>query len=189
MSLEQSPSESTDQIELSTLISAGDPKFVDLLYQRYGPALYTIALRIVQDEEMAKDVVQDAFIKIWKNHMKYDPDRSRVFTWAYQIVRNTALDKLRASKKYMRSEIQTATDDVSSLTQPAINSDAIDLPAHIGRLEKKYRVVLNELYYKGLTQQEASERLGLPLGTIKTRLRIALRELRRIYIEKKEMKD
>ena len=189
MAADKSPQKSYDDQELYRLMQAGDQQFVRLLYARYSGALYGVASRITRDDEAAKDVVQDAFVKIWRNRASYDPARSKVFTWIYQIVRNTALDKLRSAKKHMTAEIQIDGSGVSPVTDQVINPDVIDLPAHLDQLEEKYREVLQELYFNGLTQQEASEKLDLPLGTIKTRLRIALRELRRVYIEKQEMNE
>ena len=169
--------------EVCALMRSGDQRFVELLYDRYGEALYGLALRIVRDEALASDVVQDSFVKVWKNHASFDSSRSRVFTWMYSLVRNTAIDKLRSVQKRANREIQTDDQIVSPTTDQVIRPDSIDIPLHVSSLDEKHQEVINALFFRGLTQQEASDELGLPLGTVKTRLRIALRELRKIYVD------
>ena len=168
---------------MSALMSRGDTRFVELLYDRYGDALFGLAMRIVKDEALAKDVVQDSFVKVWKKHQSFDPKKSKIFTWMYSLVRNTAIDKLRSHQKRAGHEIQTDEVNVSHTTDQVIRPDSMDIPLHVSKLEPKHQEIVNALFFNGLTQQEASDELGIPLGTVKTRLRIALRELRKIYVE------
>ncbi len=169
--------------EVSALMRNSDSRFVELLYDRYSDALYGLAIRIVKEDALAKDVVQDSFVKVWKKHQSFDSSKSKVFTWMYSLVRNTAIDKLRSQQKRSGHEIQTDDTIVSHTTDQVIRPDSIDIPLHVSRLDSKYQEIINALFFNGLTQQEASDELGLPLGTVKTRLRIALRELRKIYVE------
>jgi len=99
----------------------------------------------------------------------------------YRIARNTAIDKLRSTSKKSDNEIQINSSNVYKLPSYKLNHDTMDLKKHMTSLEKKYRIVLEALYFEGMTQQEASEELDIPLGTIKSRLKIGLRELKKIY--------
>jgi len=159
----------------------GDKAAFEQLYDRYADALYGMVIRMVKDEELAKDVIQESFIKIWKNASKYNPQKAKIFTWMYQITRNTALDKLRQVKNRSQKEIQLKDASVYNLGISSINTDAVDLPEILNQIEEKYREVLAVLFYGGMTQKEASDHLGLPLGTVKTRLKIGLRELRKVF--------
>lgn len=120
-------------------------------------------------------------MKIWRYSKKYDPQKAKLFTWLYRIARNTAIDKLRSQKKKVEKEIQITNSNVYKLPTRALNQDTIDLKKYVATLDYKYQVVLKALYFEGMTQQEACEALDIPLGTVKSRLKIGLRELKKIY--------
>ncbi|NNK87265.1 MAG: RNA polymerase sigma factor, partial [Flavobacteriaceae bacterium] len=124
---------------------------------------------------------QETFIKIWRYAQKYDPKKAKLFTWLYRIARNTAIDKLRSRKTKSDKEIQINDSNVYQIPAMSLNQDALDLKDHVATLDKKYQIVLRALFFEGMTQQEASEELNIPLGTVKSRLKIGLRELRKIY--------
>ncbi|MEL6987020.1 MAG: sigma-70 family RNA polymerase sigma factor [Bacteroidota bacterium] len=161
-----------------------EKRAIELIYDNYSDALYGIVFRIIKDEGIAQDVMQEGFIKVWKYAEKYDPKKAKLFTWLLQIFRNTALDKLRSIKSKGKHEIQTDNTLVYDNRRSHYNPDVMDIGKHLGSLEQKYVDVVDALFYKGMTQKEASEFLQLPIGTIKTRLKIALRELRKIFSEK-----
>lgn len=163
------------------LLKAGDKKALHLLYQHYSNSLYGVILKITINESLAQDALQETFIKVWKNGKIYDPKKAKLFTWLYRIARNTAIDKLRSYNKRYHREIQIDTSNVYILPSTSLNQDVLDLKTHIKKLEKKYQIILNALYFEGMTQQEASDELDIPLGTVKSRLKIGLRELRKIY--------
>lgn len=171
------------EVRVVDLMRKRDARCIDLLYDKYGPALYGIAIKIVEDDSTAQDVVQDSFIKVWKRCDSFNPEKSKVFTWLYSIVRNTAIDKLRSIKNRRTTEIQNDDSSVSLATDQVVKPDSLDIPIHLAKLDEKYRVIVWLMYFKGFTQQEVSEKLDMPLGTVKTRLRIALRELRKIYVD------
>ncbi len=166
------------------LIVRGDNKFVALLYDNYADSLYGIVLRILGDERTAKDVMQDSFTKVWKNAGTYDPEKAKLFTWLLTIFRNTAIDRLRAIRKKADRKIQTTDLYVYDNRQTVFNIDSLDIKKHLSGLDTKYVEVIEALFFRGLTQKEASESLQIPLGTVKTRLKIGLRMLRNIYDEK-----
>ena len=99
----------------------------------------------------------------------------------FRIARNTAIDKLRSFNNRYLKEVQIDTSNVYILPTSNFNQDVMDIKDHVGRLEKKYQIVLDALFFQGMTQQEASDELDIPLGTIKSRLKIGLRELKKVY--------
>ena len=165
------------------LLKEGDKKAQNLLYENYSNSLFGVALKITNDEALAKDALQESFVKIWKNSHKYDPTKAKLFTWLYRITRNTAIDKIRSFKNRNSKEVQIENSNIYTLPTSSLNQDVIDLKQHVEKLDLKYKTVLNALYFDGMTQQEASDELNIPLGTIKSRLKIALRELKKVYNE------
>jgi RNA polymerase sigma-70 factor (ECF subfamily) len=167
--------------QIVQLLENGDKAAINLLYENYSDSLYGVILKITNNEELAQDALQESFVKIWKNAQKYDSKKARLFTWLYRIARNTAIDKLRSFNNRFHKEIQIDKSNVYILPTTSLNQDVIDLREHVGRLDKKYQIVLNALFFEGMTQQEASDELDVPLGTIKSRLKIGLRELRTLF--------
>jgi len=152
-----------------------------LLYEHYGDTLLGVANKVVRNEELAQDVLQESFVKIWKKSDSYDPSKAKLFTWLFRITRNTAIDKLRSVNTKSDKEIQIDVSDVYNVGVNSINPDFLDLRENLAKIESKYQIVLDALFFQGMTQQEASDELDIPLGTIKSRLKIGLRELKKIY--------
>ncbi|RKE98271.1 RNA polymerase sigma factor [Ichthyenterobacterium magnum] len=163
------------------LLEKGDKKAINLLYENYSSSLYGVILKVTINEELAQDALQETFVKIWKNAKKYDSKKAKLFTWLYRIARNTAIDKLRSHNKKFDKEVQIDKSNVYILPTVSLNQDVIDLKEHVAKLDNKYQIVLKALFFEGMTQQEASDELEIPLGTIKSRLKIGLRELKKIY--------
>lgn len=167
--------------EIVQLLQHGDKRAITLLYENYADALYGVVKKVIKDDDIAQDVLQESFVKIWKNAKKYDANKAKLFTWLYRIAYNSAIDKVRSTSKKMKREVQIETSNVYKLTSKGLNQDVLDIKKHMGTLEEKYQIVLNALFFEGMTQQEASDELDIPLGTIKSRLKIGLRELKKIY--------
>ncbi|WP_142785440.1 RNA polymerase sigma factor [Changchengzhania lutea] len=167
--------------EIVTLLAHGDKKAITLLYDNYADSLYGVIQKIITDEEVAQDVLQETFVKIWRYAKKYDSSKAKLFTWLYRIAYNTAIDKVRSLKNKTEKEVQIDTSSVYKITTNSLNQDVLDIQKHLGSLDEKYQIVINALFFEGMTQQEASEELDIPLGTIKSRLKIGLRELKKIY--------
>lgn len=163
------------------LLKERDEKAIALLYDNYADTLYGVAYKVVKDEDLAQDIVQESFVKIWRKSDSYDPTKAKLFTWLFRITRNTAIDKLRSITTKTDKEIQIDVSDVYSLGEQSIKPEFLDVKEHLDKLEPKYRIVLEALFFEGMTQQEASDELDIPLGTIKSRLKIGLREMRKIY--------
>jgi RNA polymerase sigma-70 factor, ECF subfamily len=163
------------------LLQERNEKAISLLYEHYGDTLYGVAKKVVRDEELAQDVLQESFVKIWKKSDSYDATKAKLFTWLFRITRNTAIDKLRSVNTKSDKEIQMDVSDVYNLGVDSIKPELMDVRENLERIEDKYQIVLEALFFYGMTQQEASEELDIPLGTIKSRLKIGLRELKKIY--------
>lgn len=165
------------------LLREEDKQSIELIMEYYGDTLYGIALKMVGDTSQAEDVMQESFMKIWKNASKYDAKKARLFTWLLNIVRNTAIDKIRKRKNdqenSQRHQSHVSSDPIAEHFRP----ECIDVKDKVESMEAKYKEVIEVLFFKGLTQREASDALNIPLGTVKTRLRIGLRQLRSVFIE------
>ncbi len=163
------------------LLKEGDERALSLLYDHYSEALYGVAYKITNNEIMAQDVLQESFIKVWKKADTYSSEKARLFTWLFRITRNTAIDKLRSRKVKDEKEIQMEVSDVYKVGTNSYKPELMDIADHVNGLEEKYQIVLDALFFRGMTQQEASEALDVPLGTVKSRLKIGLRELRKVF--------
>ncbi len=159
----------------------GNKEAMNLLYENYADALFGVIKKVISDDDLAQDVLQETLIKVWKKGKTYNPEKAKLFTWLYRIAYNSAIDKIRSVNNKSKKEIQIQDSNVYKLTSAGLNEDVLDIKKHLNTLEDKYKAVINALFFEGMTQQEASEKLNIPLGTIKSRLKIALRELKKIY--------
>jgi len=164
------------------LLKERNEKAISLLYEHYGDTLYGVAYKVVRNSDLAQDIVQESFVKIWKKSDSYDSTKAKLFTWLFRITKNTAIDKLRSISNKTDKEIQIDVSDVYNLGVDSVIPEHIDVRDNLNKIEEKYKIVLEALFFEGMTQQQASEELNIPLGTIKSRLKIGLRELRHIYI-------
>src|SRR6056297_1423344 len=163
------------------LLQERNDKAISLLYDNYGDTLLGVAKKVVRSDDLAQDVLQESFVKIWKKSDSYDPTKAKLFTWLFRITRNTAIDKLRSVNTKSDKEIQIDVSDVYNVGVNSINPEFLDIRENLAKIESKYQIVLDALFFQGMTQQEASDELDIPLGTIKSRLKIGLRELKKIY--------
>jgi len=163
------------------LLAERNEKAISLLYDNYSDTLFGVAYKVVKDEDVAQDVLQESFVKIWKKADSYDASKAKLFTWLFRITRNTAIDKLRSISTKSDKEIQIDVSDVYNLGVEGVRPDLMDVQENLDKIEPKYQIVLDALFFQGMTQQEASEELDIPLGTVKSRLKIGLRELRKVY--------
>ncbi|MEM9888344.1 MAG: sigma-70 family RNA polymerase sigma factor [Bacteroidota bacterium] len=174
-----------EQKEVIRWLQQKDKRAIPYLYDHYSAALYGMLVRLLQDEALAQDVLQEAFIKFWKNGHRYDSKKGTLFTWLSSITRNTALNTLqskahRNTQKNQSMETLVHHSRNSTLIQQT-NVNKIGLKGLVSTLEEKYRIIIDLAYFQGYTQKEIEEHLNIPLGTVKSRLRIALRELRTLF--------
>jgi RNA polymerase sigma-70 factor, ECF subfamily len=169
------------QEELLPLLLRKEERAFTMLYDMYSKSLFSIITNLISDREEAEDVLQEVFVKIWKNIETYNQSKGRLYTWMLNITRNTAIDKLRSkgfnnSKKNLSSDnFVHLLDDSNKLTN---RIDSIGLKEFINKLKPKCIQLIDLLFFKGFTQQEASEELAIPLGTVKTQNRMCMNDLR-----------
>ncbi len=165
--------------ELTSALKAKDQQAFSYLYDHYSGSLYSIILQIVKSPEVASDVLQEVFVNIWRKIESYDPIKGRLFTWMLNISRNASIDMLR-SKNYQNSQKnQEITDNVYGGNQATqTNIDGIGLSKFLGKLRPEQRVLIELAYFKGYTHDEIAQIEDIPLGTVKTRIRNALLQLR-----------
>ncbi len=165
--------------ELITALKARDDQAFSYLYDHYSGSLYSIILQIVKTPETASDVLQEVFINIWRKIDSYDPFKGRLFTWMLNIGRNASIDMLRSKSYQNDQKNREITDTVygnDQVTQTSI--DSIGLTRFLGKLRPEQRVLIELAYFKGYTHDEIADIEDIPLGTVKTRIRNALLQLR-----------
>ena len=169
------------QEELLPLVLKKDDRAFTLLYDMYSKSLFSVISNLISDREEAEDVLQESFVKIWKNIETYNVSKGRLYTWMLNITRNTAIDKLR-SKGFNNKQKNLSSDNFVHLlddSNKAINRiDTIGIQEFIKKLKPKCIQLLDLLFFKGFTQQEASDELEIPLGTVKTQNRNCINDLR-----------
>ena len=170
---------------LTDALKRHDSEAFQYLYHNYKGALYTVIRQIIPDKENAADVLQEVFIIAWKNIDKYDPSKGRLFTWLFNVTRNCAINTTR-SKNYKSQQKNDSIDKyvnyVDGKESQVFNINQIGLRKQVHQLREDYRNVLELSYYSGLTHEEIAKNLNIPAGTVKTRLRNALIELRKQFV-------
>lgn len=160
-----------------------DQSAFSYLYDHYAPALNGVIYRIVQDEDSAADVLQEAFIKIWNNFSQYDKTKGKLFTWIVNIARNLAIDHTRSRQfknQQKNLEIDKIVGFIDSTKSTTFSPDQIGLRSMLEKLKPEQREILDLVYFGGYTQAEVANELNIPLGTVKTKIRMALIQLRTI---------
>ena len=176
------------------LVTAGQLDALQELYDRYRVMAYSIALRITTDASLAEDVVQDAFLGVWRNAARYAEGRGSVKTWLLSIVHHRAVDAVRRRRPTV--ELPEREDvPPAALTLPDIwaevagNLDRARIAEALASLSDVQREAIELAYWAGLTQQEIAERTGAPLGTVKSRVRLGLLALRKALVGDDELGD
>ncbi|GAB4023425.1 sigma-70 family RNA polymerase sigma factor [Spirosoma migulaei] len=169
------------EIELVQALKAKSPTAFSTLYDAYSPALLGTLLRLVKDQPRAEDLLQDVFIKIWSTIDSYDAQQGRLFTWLLTITQNIALDELRKQKvRRSANEYLARHNDQSCYLS---FSDGPLYQSMLIYLEPKYRHIVELTFYGDYTKQEIATQLCLPLGTVKTRYRMALQLLKHQFCQ------
>lgn len=159
-----------------------DKRTIAHLYDNYSAALYGLLLRMVKDEMVAQDLLQETFVKIWRYADRYDPKKGTLFTWTASIARNLALNKVQSKSYRKQQHVESLSLNSKNYPiLPADNVNKIGLKGLVAQLDDKYSIIIELAYFKGYTQKEIEEKLNIPLGTVKSRLKIALRELRALF--------
>ncbi|AWW00879.1 RNA polymerase sigma factor [Arcticibacterium luteifluviistationis] len=174
-----------EESELLVLLENKDRNGFNILYQNYSGAIYGIIIRMLREEEEATDMLQEVFIKIWNKIDSYDRKKGRLFTWMANLTRNLVIDRIRSAdyknhtlKNFVRDDNVRVTDSqYSSITK----TDSIGLTGLVGELKPELRVLIQKIYFEGYTQSDLAEELEIPLGTLKTRVRAAIKALRKQF--------
>jgi RNA polymerase sigma-70 factor (ECF subfamily) len=166
------------------MLQSKDEKAFNYLYDNYSGALYGVIWKVLNVEELSNDVLQEVFVKIWKNIDQYDSTKGRLYTWMLNIARNMAIDTLR-SKRYQQdqktSDIENTVYINDSSRTSFNNTDTLGLRKSVMNLKPEFRTLIDLAYFQGFTQDEISKTLNIPLGTVKTRLRNAIIELKTVF--------
>lgn len=169
--------------ELIALLKQGEESGYSYLYDHYGATLYGVIIQIVSRPEVAEDILQEVFLKIYRNIGHYEDSKGRLYTWILRIARNTAIDTLRSRDFRKSQKIQALDNDVYDNTAETSSLPFVDhlgLDKVLSALNEDHRRVIDLAYFNGFTREEIAHELNLPLGTVKTRVRNALIELRRL---------
>lgn len=172
------------ETELVYLLKIKDLNALEYLYEHYSKALYTIILRIVHKEEIAEEILQEAFLKIWNNFLLFDTNKGRLFTWLISIARNLAIDYKRsktAANEAQNQELESNVILIDTRDHIFYNPDTIGLKELVQELKTEQQEIIELIYFQGFTHAEAAEKLNIPLGTVKTRLRMAIMILRNYF--------
>jgi len=183
---EARPSREADA-ELAQQIQAGNQRAFETFYDRFAPGLFSMIYAILHDQKESEDVLQEAFVRMWKRAAAYDPDRSSLFTWAVMISRHKAIDRVRLRQRQTRFAAAAAEKPGDSMRfVPEEHAD--NTPGHkderervceaMEKLQDGQREAIDLAFFAGLTQAQIAEKLGAPLGTVKARIRRGLLALR-----------
>jgi RNA polymerase sigma-70 factor (ECF subfamily) len=157
------------------------------LYARYGGLVYSTALRVVRDAQIAEDMVQEIFLRLWRKPESYTATRGKFATWLTSVTRNRAVDEVRSRNRRYRHETASPEEQQRELPGPEVDEPGLRaelsdqrrlILTALSKLPPEQRQTIELAYFGGLTQQEIAERLGQPLGTVKTRIRLGMQKLR-----------
>jgi RNA polymerase sigma-70 factor (ECF subfamily) len=175
--------------ELVDRLDGRDLAAFEALYDRYGDLVYSVSLKVVGDSYVAEDVTQDVFLRLWRRPELFDARRGRFVTWLLSVARNRSIDHRRSQSRRLRHEALPPGDDEEDVVpggderdDPALAAVLADertaVRRAMGVLPPEQRLAIQLAYFGGLTQQEVANRLGQPLGTVKTRIRLGMQKMR-----------
>lgn len=152
---------------------------LSLLYDKYSGAIYSVILKMIRDEGKAQNILQDTFMTVWDKAENYDANKGRFYTWVYRIAKNKTLNVLRKSDPF----IQTEDFSVHNNKEDAVSIDPeyLELNGAVTQLEAHHKEAIELVYFKGLTHREAHIEMDVPLGTFKSYIRQAIKQLRASY--------
>jgi RNA polymerase sigma-70 factor, ECF subfamily len=182
----------TPDDELLSRVAAGDNRALELLYERYARIVYGTALRMLGTAELAEDVVQETFWRVWRRGSSFQSGRGQVASWIFGIAHNLCIDELRRQRSrpqvargdQVPDALLDLPDDAADVSGAAIEAERRQLiVAALERLPGEQRQAIELAYFGGLSQSEIAEQLQSPIGTVKTRIRLGLVKLRDILIQ------
>jgi RNA polymerase sigma-70 factor (ECF subfamily) len=169
--------------DLVSALQQQDQQAFSYLYDNYSGALFGLIYKMVNDKELAEDILQETFVKIWNNFSNYNSGKGRLFTWMINLTRNLTIDTLRSKGYKKQNKIhsdESSVNNYSDNANAAEKFDAMGVRKQLTLLKNDQKKIIDLAYFGGFTQEEISKQLGIPLGTVKTRMRAAILELRKI---------
>lgn len=170
--------------ELVLSLKQRDEAAFSYLYDNYGAALNGVIHAMVNDYTIAEDILQEAFLKIWNNIAAYDDTKGKLYTWMRRITHNLTLDTLKSNQyKYQKKVVddEMAVTNINVSNTVITTLDSKDFQRKLDVLDAKQRMIIDLSYFKGYTQEEIAKKLDMPVGTVKTKIRSAIIELRKIF--------
>jgi RNA polymerase sigma-70 factor (ECF subfamily) len=185
--VQQRPDEATSDQQLVERVARQDRRAFEMLYDRYAPAVFGLALKTLGDRQIAEEAVQEVFWRVWQRAASFDPNRTFA-PWLFGIAHNYCIDELRRRRARPQSvyedqdhPVLSSIADTTDVSETALQGEQQRIVADaLQQLPQEQRQAIELAYFGGLTQQEIATRLGNPLGTIKTRMRLGLQKLRAI---------
>jgi RNA polymerase sigma factor (sigma-70 family) len=175
---------SLSEEELVLALQRREKIAAEALYDMYSASLFGVIVRIVNDEVLAEDILQDTFVKIWNSFSSYSTEKGRLFTWMVNIARNLAIDKIRSKvfkDQTKNRELENNVTFIDEQRNTLYKPELLGVKELVEQLKPEQKSILDLVYFKGYTHVEAADELGVPLGTIKTRLRMAITQLRKYF--------
>ena len=172
------------EAEIIAGIIARDDRALYRMYEYYSAALYGAIFKLIAEENQAQEVLQETFVRVWQNAHTYDSKKGRLYTWSLNIARNLAIDKLRSADFKAQAKTTSLDNSVNKINKEySVDFDAelLDMRGLVERLRPEQKELLDLIYFNGYTQAEAAQKLKIPLGTVKTRVRAAVNELRKLF--------
>lgn len=183
--MDQVTYQAMSDLELLACIGRSDTDALAALYDRYGRRVFALAVRILNDPVTSEEVTQDVFVSIWRRSGSYSSDKGKFTTWLFSIAHNRTIDELRRRRRDLNrgnddveDHLDVVTTDISPDDSAVAQSEYALVREAMKALPPEQRAVVELSYFRGLTQAEIAEKLGQPLGTVKTRMRLALKKLR-----------
>jgi RNA polymerase sigma factor (sigma-70 family) len=163
-------------------VAGGDAVALRELYDRYGRVVYSFAYRLTGDATLSEECVQDVFVALWRRAADFDPKRARLTTWLFTVARNRAIDlgRQKARRPELRDDLETTESAPDTADLVAVADESQRLAEAMAELPEEQLAVLRLAYFDGLSHAEIAEMIGIPLGTVKGRMRLALERLRSV---------
>jgi RNA polymerase sigma-70 factor, ECF subfamily len=186
--LDQHPPQERD---LMRRIADHDQTALASLYEHYARAVFSLAYRVLQNQQLAEEAAQDTFVKVWRQAANWDPEKGRLSSWILTIAHRTAIDRLRMENRQALAHAASIDEVAPPESETGLPDDPV---LHDGRhlrylmrqIPSEQAELIDLAFFQGLTHRELAERLELPLGTVKTRVRLGLQKLRALWIETTE---
>lgn len=167
---------------IAYLLESRDKKAIRLVFDHYGMLLLNAINRVLKDEPMAEDVLQTVLLKVWQNGHNFDASKGSLFTWLMRVSRNAAIDKTRTKDFRLTQESKQGVEivNISEVLPGEDYMDSMLTKQLVNQLSEQHKVLINMSYFEGYTHKEICSKLNMPLGTVKTRIRLAIKHLRSI---------